>query len=183
MYDKHADLKGRTFETWQELWAAMSEQDFETVYTLHKKSEALRSLGMYRNRQLKDARNLIGRFLYRQKLLGIKKPLKLTNKVYADPLPSPKNIQEIWENLTDEKYSEMYLLSLEYCKQKHNPKTRRAYGLICRFRKHCRLAGLDYPKGKFFSRKQPKDHPWRLLETQRIERIRQNRERASQSQR
>lgn len=164
MNDHYPQLKGKTFKTWQELWQAMTDRDFDEVYGLYRECERKRALGHYRNRKLKQAKNLIGILLYRQKLHQVKQPLILTKRRYAEPLPNPKNINEIWQNLTDENYDEMYRLHCQYAKQQHNKDTKRACGLIWKFRQHCKLAGFDYPKKcvtKGF--RQSKNHPWQKM--------------------
>ena len=72
MNDHYPQLKGKSFETWQELWQAMTDRDFDEVYGLYRECERKRALGHYRNRKLKQAKNLIGILLYRQKLHQVK---------------------------------------------------------------------------------------------------------------
>lgn len=160
--DKHRNIKGKTFKTWQELWHSMTDRDFDEVYALHKENERLRSLGMYRNRRLKEARNLINRFIYRQKLCQVEKPFVFTRDKYAKPLSEPKNTQQIWENLTNMDYELIYQLHCQYHKGRHNEQTRMAESLIWKFRQHCKLASLNYPKRNVTNGfRQSENHPWR----------------------
>ena len=171
--DKHRNINGKRFKTWQELWGAMTDRDFDEVYAMHKESERLRSLGMYRNKKLKEARNLIGRFIYRQELCHVEQPFKFTKNKYPEPLSNPKSIQQIWNNLTDIDYGLMYQLHCRYARGFHNSQTRQASGLIWKFRQHCKLAGFDYPKREVTQGfKQSKDHPWQAIINRDVQKYR-----------
>lgn len=177
MNDKHPELKGRHFETGQELWQAMSELDFDETCRLSREDSRLRSLGHYRNKKIKGARNLLERFLRRQNRLNIKNKLlpKKHGNHYPKPLPNPKSIDEIWQNLTDKDYQETYRLHCAYYNdKKYNAKTRLAVGLISKFRQHCKQAGFDYPNRKKVTGgfKQSKKHPWQAMIKDDIQRAR-----------
>ena len=161
MDNKQRDTERRTFKTWQELWHTLTDRDFDEVYENYKKSERCRKLGMYYNRKLREAANLIRLFLKKQKRYTVLKPLELTRKKYPDPLPNPKDIKQIWGNLTDMDYDLAYQLHCQYAKGFHNDRTRRGAGLIARFRQYCKLAGFDYPKKDITVGFKPnKNHPW-----------------------
>ena len=165
MNTKHKNIIGKTFETYQELWKEMTDRNFGEVLELYYISERKRNIGHYRNPKLKEARNLIGRFLYHQKQCNVRLKFKLSKKKkFNDPLPNPKNIQEIWENLTDENYDDVHQLYKEYYRGKQNEKTIRANGLILRFRRDCKSVGFTYPtKNVTKGFKQPDTHVWRKM--------------------
>lgn len=161
-HTKYKQLNGKQFETGLELWRAFTDMDYHQALALTNRYLANKKHGEPVMSSWRKAYNTFCYFHMLQKKYDVKKPLKTVKY--------PKHIdgtaEEIWSNLTDRDYHEVYALHCQHqTYSKQTEETRIAKNLISAYRKRCKKAGVKHPhQNKCGLPKKPsKDHYWRRL--------------------